>query len=117
MECYSQAKTLWEENIVWFAEGLSTSATLHDPAIDLCMVAICQNALGEVDSGIATLHRAIDEKMLMSNPSYSTVRTWLFFLEHWYIAEGLWDSAAQVHQRAEDLRPSIIQNNLTQSGR
>ena len=116
MGYYSKAKTFLEKNIVWFAEGSSTSAMLYEVDSDLSMVAECQYALGEVDSGIATLHQAIDLRS-MSDPQDSTARTWLFLLEDWYVEQGLWDSAAQVQQGTKELRPPIIQNDPTQSGR
>ena len=81
------------------------------------MAAECLYALGEVDLRIATLHQAIELEMLTFDPQNSTARKWLFLLRDWYVEQGRWDYAAQVQQRTEELRPSIIQNDSTQSGR
>ena len=111
---YYEAQTFLAKNIVWLELG---SETVYNISCDLGMAAKCLYALGEVDSGIATLHQAIEVEMLTFDPQNSTARKWLFLLRDWYVEQGRWDYAAQVQQRTEELRPSIIQNDSTQSGR
>ena len=71
------------------------------------MVSQCQYKLGEVDLGIASLHRVIDSTVSYWGPQDSRARYWLVILEDWYLEQGLWGSAAQVRGRRQKTLESI----------
>ena len=65
---------------------------------DLCYLAMCQHALGEVDLGIATLHQAVDVRTSILGTQEADGMRWLLLLEEWYTEQGLWDDAALAHE-------------------
>lgn len=104
---YVEARTLIQKNIAYFQQAASINTRSYGQEEDLFTIAQCQYALGEVDLGIATLHRVIDSTVSRWGPQSSRARQWLVVLEDWYLEQGLWDSAAQVRDRREKALESI----------
>lgn len=104
---YVEARTLIQKNIAYFQQAASINTRSYGQEEDLFTIAQCQYALGEVDLGIATLHRVIDSTVSLWGPQSSRARQWLVVLEDWYLEQGLWDSAAQVRDRREKALESI----------
>ncbi len=104
---YAKAKTLSQRNIDCSQDASSANPGSYDQCEDLAMVAECQFALGEVDSGIATLHQAIDSTISRRGLQDGLVRHWLLQLEEWYLEQGFWDSAAQARERREKILASM----------
>ena len=91
---YDDALSLIQTNI---AHHQAKSLMDADYSNDLCLLATCQHALGEVDLGIATLHQAIDIKTSIFGTQDAVVMRWLLALEEWYTEQGLLDVAAVAH--------------------
>ena len=93
---YAEAKTLIQKNIA-YNQDLS-----RFKYGDLSVLAKCQYALGEVDSGRDTLLKAIDSWISPSGPDGLLINL-LFDLEDWYLEQGLCDAAAQVRELRQDM--------------
>lgn len=101
---YVEAWTLSQKNIDCSQHVQSLRGSYGQ---DLYTVAFCQYALGEVDSGIATLHRAIDSRTSRFGLQDYQAKSWLVDLEDMYLGQSNWSSAAQVRDWREKLLESI----------
>ena len=101
---YVEAWTLSQRNIACSQHARSLRTGYEQ---DLSMVARCQYALGEVDLGIATLHKAIDSRMSRCGLQDCRAKMWLIQLEDWHLEQSHWSSAAQVRDWREKLLESI----------
>ena len=104
---YAQGKALCQRNIACSRAVSSVNTGSSGHCSDFAMLAECQYALGDVDSGIATLHRAIDSTISRKGLQDERVRRWLLSLEDWYLEQGFWDSAAQARERREKILESM----------
>lgn len=98
---YVEARTLSQKSVASSQHFQFVGDREYAETQGLYMVAMCQYALGEVDLGIANLHRVIDTMMSLWGPQDARVRQWLVHLEDWYIEQGRWSSAAQVRDWRE----------------
>ena len=101
---YVEAWTLSQRNIAC-SQGTPSLRKFYEE--NLAMVARCQYAVGDVDSGIVTLHKAIDSRMSRCGLQDHRARTWLVELEDMYLEQGLWSSAAQVREWREKILESM----------
>ena len=92
---YAEAKTLIQKNLAYDQNAGENK--------NLFMLAQCWYGLGEVDLGIATLHKAINSSMSILGPQDSRARYMLLALEDWYFGQGLCDTAAQVRELRQKL--------------
>lgn len=104
---YVEAITLSQKNIACSQRVQSIDIMLQQQIEGLYMTARCQYALGEVGSGIATLHKAIDSYTSRWAPQDSLTRKWLVVLEDWYLEQDRWDLAAQVRRRRKKILESM----------
>ena len=91
---YEDAMSLIQPNIAQYQDRSLTNAEYHHHSDDLYLLAMCQQALGEIDLGIETLHQAIDLRISDWGTQDAQARTWLLFLENWYLEQGLEENAA-----------------------
>ena len=91
---YDDAMFLCQTTIAHSQDQSLIDAESDENSYDLLTLSRCQHALGEVDLGIATLHRAIDYAIWIWGTHNAQARRWLLDLEEWYLEQGLWDSAA-----------------------
>lgn len=101
---YVEAKTLTQKDIACSQHFQSTD---WEDSLNIYIVAMCQYALGEVESGIATLHKAINSIMSERGPQDGLGRQWLLQLETSYLEQGRWSSATEVRERRENILESI----------
>ena len=101
---YVEAWTLSQRNIAYSQNVHSLQFHFEE---DLYMVAMCQYALGEVDSGIATLHQAIDIWTSRRGMQDYKAKLWLVSLEDCYLEQNDWSSAAQIRDWREKLLEPI----------
>lgn len=104
---YVEARTLSQKNVASSQHFQFVGDSEYAETQGLYEVARCQYALGEVDLGIANLHRAIDIMMSKWGPQDARVRHWLVRLEDCYIQQGRWSSAAQVRDWREKTLESV----------
>ena len=101
---YFEAWTLSQRNTA-YSQNVHSLQHLYEE--DLYMVAKCQYALGEVDSGIANLHQVIDIRTSRCGMQDYRTKTWLIELEDWYLGQNHWSSAAQVRDWRQKLLEPI----------
>lgn len=104
---YVEARTLSQKNIASSQHFQFVGSRESTEIQGLYLLAMCQYALGEVDLGIANLHRVIDTMMLIRGPQDAGARQWLVHLEDFYIQQGRWSSAAQVRDWREKTLESV----------
>ncbi len=104
---YAQGKALCQRNIACSQAVSSVYTGSSGYCSDLALLAECQYALSDVESGIATLHQAIDSLISRQGLQDERVRRWLLLLEDWYLEQGFEDSAAQVRERREKILESM----------
>ena len=101
-----EARTLSQENIACSQHVQRTNERFHHENNNLYRVALCQYALGEVDLGIATLHKVIDLTLSRFGSQDWMLRRFLLPLEDLYLEQGRWSVAAQVR----DWREKILES-------
>ena len=104
---FVEARTLSQENIACSQLVQSTNARFYEQNKNLYRVARSQHALGEVDLGIATLHKVIDSIVSRFGSQDWMLRRILLDLEDWYLEQGRWNFAAQARDWWEKLLESI----------
>lgn len=102
-----EARKLSEEIIAYSQYVPPTAHGLYYQVEGLYILAGCQYHLGEVDLGIATLHKAIELVMSAGGPRDGRARYWLVKLEDWYFKKGDWSSAFQMRDWRERILESI----------
>lgn len=100
---FVEARTLSQENIACSQLVQSTNARFYAQNENLYRVARCQHALGEVDLGIATLHKVIDSVVSEFCCHAESLQHVLLDLEDWYLEQGRWTFAAQARDWRENL--------------
>lgn len=104
---FVEARTLSQENIACSQLVQSKNARFHEQNENLYRVALCQHALGEVDLGIATLHKVIDSIVSRFGSQDWMLRSFLLSLEDWYLDQDRWGFAAQARDWREKILESI----------
>lgn len=94
-----EAWKLSEESIAYSQYTQSTAQRYYYQSEGLYWLARCQYALGEVDLGMANLHKAFELVKSTQGPQDRRASSWLLLLEDWYLEQGDWSSAAEIRDR------------------
>ena len=103
---FVEARTLSQENIACSQHFQLTNERFYQENEDHYLLARSQHALGEVDLGIATLHKVIDLTLSRFGSQDWMLRRFLLPLEDLYLEQGRWSVAAQVR----DWREKILES-------